>query len=357
MKQIFVLGRNPELSKAEIIAYLGARNVEFKEVLFEENYLVVELDRQIDIQELGGTLRSGLVLSEGKESEIGDYIIREDLYDSDKFTYSVFGNVEDDVLKEKFKSEKRKAVLKHGRRQMKSQEGDKFEIPKADVHFFLGEKSGEFYFGTLNKDYDYEGVKKRDMEKPVRREELAISPRLSKILINLSGAKSDGLMLDPFCGIGGILIEGLIRGINVYGVDKDANAIKGALNNLNWLKKNFAIRNHYIVERRDALKVPDKKFDAIATETPLGKVVKHRLNKGEAAEMVERFEGMIIPILNQLRLVKKKGARIAITFPRVGEIGVDCNLVAEETGLKRVAGPIYEGRKKQFVGRDIVVFV
>jgi hypothetical protein len=37
------------------------------------------------------------------------------------------------------------------------------------------------------------------MQKPIRREELAISPRLAKILINLSGAKKNNLLLDPFC--------------------------------------------------------------------------------------------------------------------------------------------------------------
>ena len=356
MKQIFILGRNPELSKAEILAYADTRNLEPKEILFEENYLVLELNTQIDIQDLGGTIKSGEVLSEGSEEEVADYINKEDLFDSDKFTYGVFGNVDEEILKEKFKSEKRKAVLKHGRQRMKSQGGEKFEIPKSDVCFFLSALDDKFYFGTLSQEYDYEGVKSRDMEKPVRREELAISPRLSKILINLAGAKEDDLVLDPFCGIGGILIEALVRGMKVYGVDRDANAIKGALSNMSWLKKNFKIMKPYIIERRDARKVPDKQFDAIATETPLGKIVRHRPNRQEARETIENFERFIMPLLKYFKSIKKESARIAITFPKIREAGVDCSLVEEETGLKVVTGPIFEGRPGQFIGRDIVVF-
>jgi tRNA G10 N-methylase Trm11 len=356
MKQIFILGRNPELSRAEIMAYAESRKLSPKEILFEENLLVVDLFREIDIQALGGTLFSGMVLSEGEESAVINYIEKEDLYDSDKFKYGFFGNGDEGVLKEKFKAEKRKAVLKHGHKRIKSQTGDDFEVPRADVYFFLSENKGVFYFGVLDKEYDYEGVKARDMEKPVRREELAISPRLSKILINLSGAKEGDLMLDPFCGIGGILIEGLIRGIKVYGVDKDSRAIKGAVENLSWLKQNFEIRSPYIVERRDALKVLDKKFDAVATETPLGKVLRHKPKKGEAIRIIRDFERMIVPILWRLREVKKPSGRIAITFPRIGDVGVDYDFVEEETGLRLVTGPIEESREKQFVGRDVVVW-
>jgi len=356
MKQIFILGRNPELSRAEIIAYANTRGLEPEEVLFESNYLVMDLRKEVNIQDLGGTIFSGIVLREGGEEVMSDYIMENDLFDSDKFTYGVLGDGDESILKEKFKSEKRKAVLKHGRRQIKGQSGEKFEIPKADVYFFLQEHEDGFIFGILDKIYDYEGVKKRDMQKPERREELAISPRLSKILINLSGAKRDALMLDPFCGIGGVLIEGLIMGINVYGSDKDPRAVKGAIDNLAWLKKNFNIQNHYIVERRDAMKVLNKKFDAIATETPLGKVVKHKPNRQDAEDTINNFERIIMPILRQLRLVKKPSAKIAITFPKIRDTGVDYEWIEEKTGLKVITGPIFEGREKQFIGRDIVVF-
>ena len=84
--------------------------------------------------------------------------------------------------------------------------------------------NNEILLGIAEQIYDSTGVKNRDMNKPVRREALAISPRLSKILINLSEAKPHDKLLDPFCGIGGILAEALIKRINVHGIDKDKMA-------------------------------------------------------------------------------------------------------------------------------------
>ena len=84
------------------------------------------------------------------------------------------------------------------------------------------------------------------MEKPFRREELAISPRLAKIIINLSEVKTKGKIIDPFCGIGVILFEGLLKNLNVTGIDIDKNAIEGAEQNLEWGKfsnKNYKLAN------------------------------------------------------------------------------------------------------------------
>ena len=106
----------------------------------------------------------------------------------------MFGNAEPDPIKQKFKSERRKAVQKHGRRRIDIQDGDTLELPKADIHFFLHHSGKGTYFGTITQEYDSKDVAKRDMNKPERREHLAISPRLSKILINLSGAKPGDLL-------------------------------------------------------------------------------------------------------------------------------------------------------------------
>jgi len=355
MKQIFILGRNPELSQLEIQSYLEARGKEYTEIFFEDSYLCLELNQEINIDELGGVIKSAKILSDGNEGTVSGYIYDNDLYPSDKFTYGMFGNLDPDALKQKFKMEKRKAVQKHGRRRMDIQDGEKMELPNADVYFFLHQSRKNTYFGTINQEYNSKDVAQRDMNKPDRREHLAISPRLSKILINLSGAKPGDLLLDPFCGVGGVLQEALIKGISVYGSDIDADSIKSALKNMKWLKSNYKIRNPYIYERRDATKIPDKQFDAIATETPLGEVVRKKPNDRDAERIIRNFERLIIPILRHLRTIKKRNAKIAITFPRIREHEVDFEKIVEETGLEIIHEPIIESRTRQFISRDIVV--
>jgi tRNA G10 N-methylase Trm11 len=192
------------------------------------------------------------------------------------------------------------------------------------------------------------------MKKPVRREELAISPRLARILINLSGARPGKLMLDPFCGIGAVLQEALVSGINVVGLDIDKKAISDCTRNLKWLEKNYKIAEWQLLNE-DSRRVPDKKYDAVAGETPLGVLVRKRPNNFEAKEIISKFEGFIVHILRRLKNVKKVDGKIAITFPFIREYSVNIDKVCNETGLKCLFR-VKEYRSSQFIGREILVF-
>ncbi|MFA4960336.1 MAG: hypothetical protein WC548_01610 [Candidatus Pacearchaeota archaeon] len=354
MKQIFILGRNPKLSREEIVSYIMARE-NYKEVFFDENFLLVEVLNEVNIQELGGTIKSGKIIFEGKNDEFRKFLDTNEIIPSDKFSYSILGNGEYEILQEKFKSEKKKAVLKHGRKKIRFQDGDDFGLARADYTLFLHDIKGIVYFGEINKEYSYLEIKKRDMGKPVRREEFAISPRLAKILINLSGVRAGQHLVDPFCGIGGIVIESLIKGINVTGIDNDRAAIENAKKNIEWLKQNFEIKSRYTLINSNSNSAPDMQFDGVATETPLGELFKKKPSDKEAKEIMVKFEDRIIPILRRLSRIKKHGAKIAITFPVIRNFKPDEKMIANESGLRIISGPILESRPEQFISREILV--
>ena len=358
METAFILGRNPELSRQEVFSFLKARDRKFKEVLFEDNILMIETpeDEKFDIQEFGGILKLGKIKFKGNEKEFIEFLKEDQLIEEDKFTYAIFGNLDAEILKDKFKEEKRKAILKQGRRQLKVQEGTRLSLPKADIFFFIHEYKNKIYFGTLAQNFNTIEVEKRDMDKPVRREHLAISPRLAKILINLSEAKPGKLLLDPFCGIGGILQEAFLKNIKCHGIDNDAQAIKDAKENLLWLKKSYNIDTKYQLDILNSKKAPDLQFAAIATETPLGKVLTKKPNDNQAKQIIQNFEALIIPILSRLKKIKKPEAKIAITFPSIRKFRVNVEKIANKTGLFIHKGPIAEFRPKQFISRDIIVF-
>lgn len=358
VRVFFILGRNPELSRAEILEFLKAREREHKEIFFEENLLVLETKEgeRFDIQEFGGVMWMGQITAEGTTADISKYINETEIIPSDKFSYAIFGNQEPELLKDKFKERKKKGMIKHGRKQIEFQGGEKQNLPSADFYLFYHEHEATVYFGIATQDYNDSDVKKRDMQKPVRRESLAISPRLSKILINLSGAKPRDLLLDPFCGIGGILQEALIKKINVYGIDKEKQATIGAEKNIKWLKQNYRIKNTHKIENIDARKTPDLQFSSIATETPLGKILRKKPSDNEAKQIILNFEAFIIPILRRLKKCKRSNAKIAITFPVIRSLHVDARKIAEKTDLKIHTNPIPESRPDQFISRDILVF-
>jgi tRNA (guanine10-N2)-dimethyltransferase len=85
-------------------------------------------------------------------------------------------------------------------------------------------------------------------------------------MVNLTGIKEGDLVLDPFCGTGGILIEAGIMGANVVGVDIDERMVEGTIKNLEYC----GVKN-YEVFKEDAreIKLPYK-VDAVATDPPYG---------------------------------------------------------------------------------------
>jgi tRNA G10 N-methylase Trm11 len=358
MKQIFfILGRNPKLSYHEIIEFLKTRNRNFTETLFQENILILQVpkDEQININELGGTLHIGEITFYNNEEKLKNFISQNEIIPADKFSFATHGNLDPQIIKEKFKSMRKKASHKHGKKLLKLQNGNKLENPKANFHILFHKEENKILLGIATQSYDPKQTESRDMQKPIRREELAISPRLAKILINLSGAKPHNKLLDPFCGIGTILSEALIKKINVHGIDKDSQAIKDSQQNLEWLTKNYNIKNKYTLENKDSRKTPDLQFNAITTETPLGKLLTKKPSDNQAKQLIQNFEALIIPILSRLKKSKKPSAKIAITFPVIRNFHTDYQKIAIKSGLKIHLQPILESRKDQFVSRDILV--
>jgi tRNA G10 N-methylase Trm11 len=262
----------------------------------------------------------------------------------------------------KFTQDGIKAQVKRTRKNLHLQSGDSIELAKADKEFFFYKTEKDLiFFGEATEAYSYTDVKARDMRKPVRRESLSISPRLAKILINLTQSQPGQLLLDPFCGIGAILQEAMAKGINVYGVDKDPLAIANAQRNLKWFSKEYEVEGTFRLMNEDSSKIKNITPDAIATESPLGEVVRRKLTNHAAEEYVRKFERAIIPVLRNLKNIKKPYAKIAMTIPFVRESFINMEYLCRQTGLRicKIADdinfPIKEYREDQFVSREIVV--
>jgi hypothetical protein len=55
--------------------------------------------------------------------------------------------------------------------------------------------------------------------------------------------------------------------------------------------------------------------------------------------------------------VKKKDALIAIVFPRIRNFSVNIEKIENETSLRLTLKPFLESREKQFISREIFVFI
>ncbi|VVB83806.1 tRNA (guanine(10)-N2)-dimethyltransferase [uncultured archaeon] len=364
MKYLFLLGRNIELSVAEIKSFFERDKTSYKIISKIKNSILIETDKNLKgiVEKLGGAISMGEVIAEGNFEKLSKELDKLNLYSgkSNKLNYVVFdfhGKHFTDILlylKNRFREEKLKATEKKLTGNVKLQSGE--IVPnvisnRVNEQYFVFEDN----FGRIIETCDYEKIEKRDMEKPVRREALSISPRLAKILINFSGIKEGETLLDPFCGIGTILQEALLKNMKVIGIDKDKSAIRDAGTNLEWF--GFKTSDYKLINE-DSSKAKIQNADAIATEPDLGELQKKFPSLEKARQVVSGFEGLIIKVINNLK--KNVKGKIVFTTPLIntGKNKIECDFkkIASETGLRIAEGfPINEFREDSIVGRSIVV--
>jgi tRNA G10 N-methylase Trm11 len=365
MKYIFILGRNVELSIAELKSFFEKERIKYSLISKNRNAVLIETEKALKseiVVKLGGTISIGEVIAEGKTEDLLNEINTKELYSgkSNKLNYVVFdfgGKNTVDILlylKARFRNEKLKATEKKLTGNMKLQTGEVVHSLSSHLiqeqYFVFGES-----FGRIIESCDYEKIEQRDMKKPVRRESLSISPRLAKILINLSGVRENETLLDPFCGIGVVLQEALLQNINVIGVDKDKLAIEDAKTNLEWFK--FP-KSDYTLINEDSSKVKVRDVKGIATEPDLGELQKRIPSEQKAKEILSGFELLMIKVLTNLK--RHVHGKIAFTAPLIQtdkkKIACDFENIAKKTGLKIAKGfPISEFREDSIVGRSILV--
>ncbi|MFW5847142.1 MAG: TRM11 family SAM-dependent methyltransferase [Nanoarchaeota archaeon] len=376
-KYLFILGRNPHLSLEEVKSYFKRTSRQVLKTELASHCLYIEVSDEIkekEINNFGGVISIAEVLTSGNISEIKNNLEKISIYSGkkDKMNYVLWNFADEEnyfeilsYLKSRFKLEKLKATHKPLSEKMLLQSGETVRVFSSnkliDEEFCLFKNSRNFfYFGKVFQKIDYKSLEERDMNKPVRRSELSISPRLGKILINLSEVKKGDKLLDPFCGIGVILQEALLQDIRVLGIDLDKKAIQGAINNLEWQK--FSNKNYELLNKDSRnFKLNSKQrnnLKAIATEPSLGKILKKLPTKKEAEENISYFENLIINVINNFK--NNIQGKIVFTCPIIKtahkRISVDFSKISLNTGLKIKKGfPISEYRKNQIVGREICV--
>jgi len=142
------------------------------------------------------------------------------------------------------------------------------------------------YFGLLiyknQDDYEKRKTKNRPESHPS-----SLHPKLAKAMINLTGAIKSSIILDPFCGSGGLLIEAGLMGMKIEGSDLDRNMVNRAKINL----KHYKIKAK--VEQKDALTIT-RKYKYVVTDLPYGKSTKVTNIKSLVKEFLDNIKANVI---------------------------------------------------------------
>jgi tRNA G10 N-methylase Trm11 len=372
MEYLFILGRNLKLSQQEVLSYLKRTKNNVQNSELNSNALLVEVSEAVNekaIDFLGGVISIGNIISEANSTEELEQNLEDKMIykgTANKLNYVLWNFADSKIydsialyIKKRFSQEKLKATKKLLGSFMKTQsEKDISLISNAatiDEQYFVFSSKEKIYFGEIIQECNYEKIEKRDMEKPVRRSSLSISPRLVKIMINLSEIKDKEMLLDGFCGIGIVLQEALLQGLYVVGVDRDNSAISGAKQNLEWF--NFD-KTKYKLINFDSSRVQIPQADVLVSEPDFGETLKKQTTPEKAKKMISRYENIMIKVLKNLN--KKVKGKIVFTAPLIKtpkkRLGADLEKIASAINRKIAPEfPIPEFRKDQIVGREIVV--
>ena len=151
----------------------------------------------------------------------------------------------------------------------------------------LKNSSTEIYFFKLGRTYyTTQHLWKNNKSFLLRKAHLkpvlhptSINPKLARCVINLVVKK--GVLYDPFCGVGGILVEGCFLGLSVIGNDIDTKMLDAAKTNVEYYALNYKNLNYkspfnsnYKLLHGDATKTKVT-CEAIVTDLPYGKNTKN----------------------------------------------------------------------------------
>ncbi|WP_456420135.1 TIGR01177 family methyltransferase [Methanocaldococcus infernus] len=139
-----------------------------------------------------------------------------------------------------------------------------------------------------------------------------IMPKLARAMVNLARVKENDIVLDPFCGTGGFLIEAGLLGAKLIGCDIDWRMSRGTLINL----EDYNLLNNVIkIKTLDAKYVKDflrelniDKVDAIVTDPPYG--------------ISTAKKGEVENILYELPEVIKEGGYFVFAYPKFIELNL-----------------------------------
>jgi tRNA G10 N-methylase Trm11 len=232
---------------------------------------------------------------------------------------------------------------------------------------------------------DFEDYGRRDYQRPIRDEQQGmIPPKVAQIMLNLSDCKQNENILDPFCGIGTIVQEGLLLGFRMFGSDINRVAIRGSEQNLEWFRNRYHIpAGKYMVNVSNAKEVSKlinkTPIHAIVTEGTLGPVYS-QFPKMEDIEKnfqdleklyIESFKDFSKFLSNKAKIVMcvpayKKGRDAYIMMPNLDwakDLGYNLlelipRKAANQMKFLRLTDrktAIYD-RKDQIVAREIVIF-
>jgi tRNA G10 N-methylase Trm11 len=341
---LFLLGRDPDLSKLEIVNYFSSRNIKFNVIAKDTTYLILDfLEKdskyflKIDLKnicnDLAGITRVVEISDAIKKLDYNlliDIFKVDSLFLSNKFNYSLstinlnqnYIGIIQQVLKDYFKLEKTKAVFKKpksfGKEKHTVSSPDNYYSWKLENGFELfivyNEIDGLYYLGHTISCFNSKVNVFKDKNRPQIKNLYNTSFRLVDILINILELKKGSTVVDPFCGTGTFIIEGLIKGYNMVGIDKSKDMCYCSEKNVKWASKEYNIKNTYKIINVDST-IASFKADGAFFEPYMGPFLFKLPPPNKAKQIINELNALYFNVFKNLSLRLKDHSKMVCILP------------------------------------------
>jgi len=213
-----------------------------------------------------------------------------------------------------------------------------------------------------------------------------LPPKLAQMMLNISGATLEEIILDPFCGFGTVLQEAMLMGWkHVVGSDIAQRSVDGTKENMLWLKKKYHLKSSIVrIFHSDARSISEHVrggyISTIVTEPFLGPALRARSTKNEAVKRKNELEAVYYSAFLDFTKFLRTDARVVMVWPvfilssskkgllyidlveKLEKIGFIVEMPFEkelrhyEMGGQTTRGTLIYGRPQQKIWREIVVF-
>jgi tRNA (guanine10-N2)-dimethyltransferase len=168
--------------------------------------------------------------------------------------------------------------------------GGRIDLSQPDRRFWIlpsgeGRLRALEEFGSVNRI----GFRSRRMPRYPFQRPVSLDPRLARAAVNLARVRPGDRVVDPFVGTGSLLIEAALVGARVTGIDRDADMIRGALENfahVNSVPESMTVGDSGAVGRS----ITGIHWDALVTDPPYGRA------SGTGREPVEELLARVLPV-------------------------------------------------------------
>lgn len=324
---LFYFGRDKEISKLELLSVLSKFAYDYTVVNLSEDFLIIKFEIEPDVKELNERLAGTVRIAKffhAEENFTGGFVEKMDFYFPKSYNFVINPVNIDENFVEQIEATLKKAGKQYKSRGIAKRPQDKLPSPanyyswKLDEGFelFVLNLEGKYFYAQTLSCTDPKEFVFKDEKRPTQKFTRGTSFRLAKMMVNILDLPEGSTVVDPFCGIGTFLIEGLAAGYNMIGIDNEKEMIDASKKNIDWAIKNIEGTQHleFLLIDKDAQSASFR-ADACVFEPYMGPFLKEIPNDKKASKIITELENLYLQVFENLAENLSSGAPVVCILP------------------------------------------